>query len=57
MKKQTPFHLALGVNNIEKAKNFYENVLECPVGRYNKEKLWFDIDFWGHQLVFTYISD
>ena len=57
MKKLTPFHLALGVNNIEKAKNFYENVLECPVGRYNKEKLWFDIDFWGHQLVFTYIND
>ena len=44
-----PFHLAMPVNNIAKAREFYAQVLNCNEGR-SAEK-WIDFDFYGHQLV------
>jgi uncharacterized protein len=43
------FHLALPVNDLEKAEWFYGEVLGCPVGR--RSKRWIDFDLHGHQLV------
>ena len=44
-----PFHLAIPVSNLDEAKNFYEDKLECKPGRFTKE--WADYSFFGHQLV------
>ena len=49
-----PFHLAIPVNNIIIAHNFYVNVLGCKVGRYSNE--WIDFNFFGHQLVAHLVS-
>lgn len=44
-----PFHLAIPVNNLQKARDFYGIVLGLPEGRSND--LWVDWNFYGHQLV------
>lgn len=44
-----PFHLAIQVNNIEEARNFYTHVMGCTEGRSNEK--WVDFNFYGHQLV------
>ncbi len=44
-----PFHLAIPVNNLEKARQFYGQFLGCEEGRSSKE--WIDWNFFGHQLV------
>jgi extradiol dioxygenase family protein len=44
-----PFHLAIPVSNIQKARDFYGNVLGFKEGR-SSEK-WIDWNFYGHQLV------
>ena len=44
-----PFHLAIPVSNIEKARDFYGNLLGFEEGR-SSEK-WIDWNFYGHQLV------
>jgi len=44
-----PFHLAISVSNIEKARDFYGDVLGFEEGR-SSEK-WIDWNFYGHQLV------
>ena len=44
-----PFHLAIPVYNIEKARDFYGNILGFEEGR-SSEK-WIDWNFYGHQLV------
>ncbi|MDG2147778.1 MAG: VOC family protein [Flavobacteriaceae bacterium] len=49
MEDISPFHLAIPVNNLEKAISFYENFLGCKPGR--KSKDWADYDLFGHQLV------
>jgi len=49
MTKLSPFHLAIPVKNLSESKDFYENVLECKLGRESDE--WADYDFFGHQLV------
>ena len=49
MKKLRPFHLAIPVDSIEKAKNFYGNLLGFNEGRSSKN--WVDYNFYGHQLV------
>jgi len=49
MKKISPFHLAIPVDNLSNAIDFYENVLDCIPGR--KSNHWADYDFFGHQLV------
>ncbi len=44
-----PFHLAIPVNNLEEAKNFYGEILNCTEGRSSDK--WIDYNFFGHQLV------
>ena len=43
------FHLAIPINNIDSAKEFYLNALGAKIGRENKQAVIFD--FYGHQLV------
>lgn len=50
----TPFHLAIPVNDLNKAEHFYKNVLACKQGR--SDAHWIDWDFFGHQLV-THLVD
>ena len=45
----TPFHLAIGVSDINKARQFYGNLLGAREGR--SSKLWVDFRFFGHQLT------
>ena len=49
MKNITPFHLAIPVNDLIKAKEFYGELLACEEGR--SSDLWVDYNFFGHQLV------
>ena len=48
-KKLRPFHLAFPVDDLEKAKQFYVNVLGCTTGREKNESCVFK--FFGHQVV------
>lgn len=50
--KLQPFHLAIPVDNLEKAKHFYREVLNLPEGRSSDH--WVDFNFFGHQLVIHY---
>lgn len=52
MEKIQPFHLAIPVNNLEKARSFYRDVLGCEEGRSSDH--WVDFNFFGHQLVIHY---
>jgi len=45
----TLFHLAIPVSNLNTAREFFEGVLQCRVGRQDKQ--WMDFDFFGHQLT------
>lgn len=45
----TPFHLAVPVDDLEKARAFYGELLGCPEGRSSDH--WIDFDFFGHQFV------
>ncbi|MEE3146703.1 MAG: VOC family protein [Bacteroidota bacterium] len=47
-----PFHLAIPVDDVEKARIFYRDVLELKEGR--SDTHWVDFDFFGHQLVIHY---
>ena len=51
-KSISPFHLAIPVNDLAKARHFYGTVLQCPEGR--TSDLWTDYDLYGHQLVIHY---
>lgn len=44
-----PFHLAIPVDDLDAARDFYGGVLACSEGRSSPE--WIDFDFFGHQLV------
>lgn len=44
-----PFHLAIPVQNLEKCRTFYRDVLQCEEGRSSKS--WVDFNFFGHQFV------
>ena len=44
-----PFHLAIPVENIEKCRAFYKDVIGCEEGRSSDK--WVDFNFYGHQLV------
>lgn len=44
-----PFHLAIPVQNLEKCRTFYRDVIQCQEGRSSKH--WVDFNFFGHQLV------
>jgi hypothetical protein len=45
----TPFHLAIPVDNLDKAKDFYNGLLGAEIGR--SDSTWIDFNFFGHQLV------
>lgn len=47
-----PFHLAIPVNNLEKSRSFYKNILGCEEGRSSDH--WVDFNLFGHQLVIHY---
>lgn len=49
MNTLSPFHLAIPVDNLEKAREFYNNILELEEGRSSSH--WVDFNFYGHQLV------
>lgn len=44
-----PFHLAIEVHSLNKARKFYGNVLGCKEGR--SDSKWIDFNLYGHQLV------
>src|SRR3990167_1522156 len=44
-----PFHLAIPVDDLAAADQFYHGLLGCPHGR--RSDKWIDYDFFGHQLV------
>lgn len=52
MPELMPFHLAVPVDDIEKARAFYGGVLKCPEGR--SAPHWVDFDLYGHQFVVHY---
>lgn len=49
MKNIRPFHLAIPVDDLELARRFYRETLNCKEGRSSDH--WVDFDFFGHQLV------
>jgi uncharacterized protein len=49
-----PFHLAVSVDDLPSARNFYGQVLGCAQGR--SDTAWTDYDFFGHQLVIHFDS-
>tara|TARA_B100001769_G_scaffold258593_1_gene237659 strand:- start:280 stop:696 length:417 start_codon:yes stop_codon:yes gene_type:complete len=49
MKKLRPFHLAIPVDCLDKARNFYGSKLGFEEGR--SDDHWIDYNFFGHQLV------
>jgi uncharacterized protein len=44
-----PFHLAIPVNCLNSARQFYGELLGCEQGRSSEQ--WIDWNFYGHQLV------
>ncbi len=52
MSTLTPFHLAVPVNNLEKARVFYRDVIGCEEGRSSDH--WVDFNLYGHQFVIHY---
>ena len=44
-----PFHLAIKVDDLAAARDFYGDLLGCPEGR--SADTWVDFDLYGHQLV------
>lgn len=44
-----PFHLAIPVDNLDQAADFYGRVMGCERGRDSAQ--WIDWNFFGHQLV------
>jgi len=49
MSDRPPFHLAIPVDDLDAARQFYTEILGCRVGRSSAE--WIDFDFYGHQVV------
>lgn len=43
------FHLAFPVHNLDEAREFYGEVLECEEGRSSEH--WIDFNLFGHQIV------
>ena len=44
-----PFHLAISVSDLEKSRQFYQDILGCSLGRSSDG--WIDFNFFKHQLV------
>ena len=49
MSELRPFHLAIPVNDLTKAREFYGNILGFAEGRSDNQ--WIDWNFYGHQVV------
>jgi extradiol dioxygenase family protein len=49
MAAPNPFHLAIPVDDLARARDFYGELLGCAEGR--SASGWVDFDFFGHQLV------
>ncbi|CUS47631.1 MAG: putative dioxygenase of extradiol dioxygenase family [Idiomarinaceae bacterium HL-53] len=49
MSTLSPFHLAIPVKNLDNARKFYGQILQCEQGRSSDH--WIDWNFYGHQLV------
>ncbi len=43
------FHLAFPVHNLDEARKFYGEILECEEGRSSAQ--WIDFNLFGHQIV------
>ena len=43
-----PFHMAFAIDDKEKARRFYGDIIGCKVGR--EADNWIDFDFFGHQI-------
>tara|TARA_B110000003_G_scaffold40029_1_gene36839 strand:+ start:50 stop:463 length:414 start_codon:yes stop_codon:yes gene_type:complete len=52
---KNPFHLAIPVNDLVKATDFYENMLGCQRGR--ESDSWIDFNLFGHQLVCHFVEE
>lgn len=52
MRKLSPFHLAIPVDNLSRCRDFYTNILNLEEGRSSDH--WVDYNFFGHQLVIHY---
>ncbi|WP_027393716.1 VOC family protein [Aquimarina latercula] len=52
MEPLSPFHLAIPVDNLEVARDFYNKTLNLKEGRSSEH--WVDFNFFGHQLVIHY---
>ena len=44
-----PFHVAIPVFDLNKAKDFYVKLFDCTVGRSSDQ--WVDLNLYGHQFV------
>ena len=44
----TPFHLAFPVIDLDATRQFYAELLNCPIGR--TDERWIDFNFYGHQI-------
>ena len=49
MNKLTPFHLAVPVHDLQAARAFYRDILNCEEGRSSDK--WVDFNLYGHQFV------
>jgi len=47
-----PFHVAVPVDDVAKARAFYRDVMGCEEGRSSEQ--WVDFNFFGHQWVIHY---
>ncbi len=54
MSELRPFHIAIPVNDLDKTRSFYRDVMGFEEGR-NSER-WVDFNFYGHQVV-IHLSD
>lgn len=48
MKNIRPFHVAFPVKSLSATRQFFEEVLDCKIGRSSER--WVDFDLYGHQL-------
>lgn len=49
MQKIMPFHVAIPVHDLDLARTFYTEVLQCEEGRSSDK--WIDFNLFGHQFV------
>jgi extradiol dioxygenase family protein len=49
------FHIAFATADMERAKAFYGDLLECPKGR--ESAAWTDFNFFGHQMSIHRVAD